>query len=47
MGAIFRQRVIRTTLAALPGFLRENGLPLYGAALAPDALPHLFSYSGY
>ena len=38
MGAIFRQRVIRTTLAALPGFLRENGLPLYGAALAPDAL---------
>ena len=37
MGAIFRQRVTQTTLAALPGFLKAQGLPLYGAALASDA----------
>ncbi len=35
MGAIFRQPVIRTTTAELRSVL--GGLPLYGAALSPDA----------
>lgn len=35
MGAIFRQSVVKTELEALPGVL--GGLPLYAAALAPDA----------
>lgn len=37
MGAIFRQRVLRMQLDDLPEWLRRNGLPLYGAALSPDA----------
>ena len=35
MGAVFRQPVVRTDLAGLPGVL--GTLPLYGAALSPDA----------
>ena len=37
MGAIFRQRVVSLTLAELPGWLRQNGLKLYGAALSASA----------
>lgn len=36
MGAVFRQPVIRTETAGLPALL--GGLPLYGAALAADAM---------
>lgn len=35
MGAIFRQPVVRTDTAGLPAVL--GGLPLYGAALSPEA----------
>ena len=35
MGAVFRQPVVKTEAAALPGLL--GGLPLYGAALSADA----------
>lgn len=34
MGAIFRQRVLTVERQELPALLRENGLPLYGAALS-------------
>ena len=37
MGAIFRQKVLQLELPYLADFLREQGLPLYGAALAADA----------
>ena len=37
MGAIFRQNVLQLELEQLAPFLREAGLPLYGAALAEDA----------
>ncbi len=37
MGAVFRQRVLSMELDALCALLREQGLPLYGAALAEDA----------
>ena len=37
MGAIFRQRVLQTDREGLARLLREQGLPLYGAALAEDA----------
>lgn len=37
MGAVFRQPILQMDLMALPAFLEENGLPLYGAALAADA----------
>ena len=37
MGAIFRQNVLELELTHLPDFLREQELPLYGAALAEDA----------
>lgn len=37
MGAIFRQRVLSLELSALRPFLREQGLPLYGAALSEKA----------
>ena len=37
MGAIFRQKVLRMEREALSGFLREQGLPLYGAALSEQA----------
>ena len=37
MGAIFRQRVLQLELPYLADFLREQELPLYGAALAEDA----------
>ncbi len=36
MGAVFRQLVLETD--DLPAFLNETGLPLYGAALADNAL---------
>ena len=38
MGAIFRQTVLEMDLFALKDYLRDQGLPLYGAALAEDAL---------
>ena len=38
MGAIFRQNVLELELTHLPDFLREQELPLYGAALAEDAV---------
>ena len=38
MGAIFRQRIIRTDIQGLSGLLRENGLKLYGAVLSDDAV---------
>ncbi len=38
MGAIFRQTVLEMELSVLKDFLSEQGLPLYGAALAEDAL---------
>ena len=34
MGAIFRQNVLQLELDMLPGFLKDQGLPLYGAALS-------------
>ena len=37
MGAIFRQRVLRLELTALPDWLRRSGLTLYGAALSDTA----------
>ena len=37
MGAIFRQTVLEIEVQYLADFLREQGLPLYGAALAEDA----------
>ena len=37
MGAVFRQPVRRMTLAELPVFCREKGLPLYAAALSDRA----------
>ncbi len=37
MGAIFRQRVLVLDRAYLGGFLRDQGLPLYGAALSEKA----------
>ena len=37
MGAIFRQNVLQMELQQLLPFLRDMGLPLYGAALAEDA----------
>lgn len=37
MGAIFRQTVLQMPLSELPAFLRGQGLPLYGAALAAEA----------
>ena len=37
MGAIFRQTVLEIELPYLADFLREQELPLYGAALAEDA----------
>ena len=37
MGAIFRQNVLELELTHLADFLREQELPLYGAALAEDA----------
>ena len=37
MGAIFRERVVCLPLAQLGSFLREHGLPLYGAALSEKA----------
>ena len=37
MGALFRQRFLELTTEELGGRLREWDLPLYGAALAPDA----------
>ncbi len=37
MGAIFRQNVIFVERAYLGGFLRDQGLPLYGAALSEQA----------
>ena len=38
MGAIFRQRVVHTDLAGLKAVLKENSLPLYGAALTQTAV---------
>ena len=37
MGAIFRQRVLQTDRESLARLLREQGLPLYGAALSDKA----------
>ena len=37
MGAIFRQRVLRLERQELKSLLLKNGLPLYGAALSPEA----------
>ena len=37
MGAIFRQRVLQMELDTLAPFLKEQGLPLYGAALSESA----------
>lgn len=37
MGAIFRQRVLKTELGELRDLLSNAGLPLYGAALSEDA----------
>lgn len=37
MGAIFRQNVLQIELPMLGGFLKDQALPLYGAALAEDA----------
>lgn len=37
MGAIFRQKVLRVERDYLGGFLRDQQLPLYGAALSEDA----------
>ena len=37
MGAIFRQKVLRMERESLAGFLRDQGLPLYGAALSREA----------
>lgn len=37
MGAVFRQRVLQIALEALPAFLKEKGLKLYGAALSDKA----------
>ena len=37
MGAIFRQRLVETDTEGLPALLQAWHLPLYGAALAPDA----------
>ena len=38
MGAIFRQTVLEMDLSLLKDFLKDQGLPLYGAALAEDAV---------
>ena len=38
MGAIFRQLVLEMELAFLPDFLKDQGLPLYAAALEPKAV---------
>lgn len=38
MGAIFRQRVVQTELSKLKSLLKENGLPLYGAALSEKSV---------
>lgn len=37
MGAIFRQRVLRTDIPGLQALARRSGLPLYGAALSESA----------
>ena len=37
MGAIFRQNVLVMDKSSLKGFLKESGLPLYGAALSERA----------
>lgn len=37
MGALFRQRVLELELDAVSGFMKENKLKLYGAALSPRA----------
>ena len=37
MGAIFRQQVLRIEREYLADFLRDRGLPLYGAALSDKA----------
>ena len=37
MGAIFRQKVLRIERENLADFLRDQGLPLYGAALSDQA----------
>lgn len=37
MGAIFRQRVMQLDPAEVRELVAKNGLPLYGAALSPDA----------
>ena len=37
MGAVFRQRTLVTDLAGLLDFLEAQELPLYGAALSPEA----------
>ena len=37
MGAVFRQRVLTMELDALCAYLKEQGLPLYGAALSERA----------
>ena len=37
MGAIFRQKVLRIETGLLEPFLRDQGLPLYGAALSERA----------
>lgn len=37
MGAVFRERVIKTAVESLPELLERYRLPLYGAALAEDA----------
>jgi TrmH family RNA methyltransferase len=37
MGAIFRQKVLRIEREYLGDFLRDQGLPLYGAALSDQA----------
>ena len=38
MGAVFRQNVVCMELAYLGDFLSDQGLPLYGAALSPEAV---------
>ena len=38
MGAIFRQPVLEMDLAFLADFLKDHGLPLYAAALDPQAV---------
>lgn len=38
MGAIFRQRVLEIETSLLPAFLKDQGLPLYAAALDSNAV---------